>query len=122
MIPPIIRAMTTYEGWSNYPTWCVNLWLANDEGLYHEALDVVRTAIERPKLCMPTEAQQAVHDVADALKDWLETIGEADGLNPAEAGIASDLVTWAFNQVDWRELAESWIETCDELRKAGAEK
>ena len=24
---------TEYNGWTNYPTWAVNLWLCNDEGL-----------------------------------------------------------------------------------------
>ena len=27
----------TYQGWSNYETWNVALWLGNDEGLYHMA-------------------------------------------------------------------------------------
>ena len=27
----------TYNGWSNYETWNVALWLGNDQGLYHMA-------------------------------------------------------------------------------------
>jgi hypothetical protein len=30
---------TTYNGWRNWETWNVALWLGNDEGLYSLALD-----------------------------------------------------------------------------------
>ena len=29
----------SYNGWTNYETWNVSLWLQNDEGLYNLALE-----------------------------------------------------------------------------------
>lgn len=31
--------MDTYNGWKNYRTWNVALWLGNDEGLYRMAVE-----------------------------------------------------------------------------------
>jgi hypothetical protein len=90
---------TTYNGWSNYPTWCVDLWLSNDEPLYRQALALAEQA---------RDDDGNVHrsHVAEELKTWVR-----DELAPdLGASFASDLLGFALDQVDWHEIADAWIE------------
>ncbi len=102
-----------YNGWKNYPTWAVNLWLNNDEGTQEAALDVTRSAVwERG-----TGNASKRLAVADALKAWI-TDGIADeGHNPfqQEASVYTDLLGWAMDSVDWFETADAFIEMCEEI-------
>jgi hypothetical protein len=106
---------TTYNGWANYPTWCVNLWLANEEPLYRETLDLATTAVtvaptdESVADGIWTVEEAAKFRLADVLRDWV-----TDELAPdLGACFAADLLGWALGCVDWDELAESWVEQVD---------
>ncbi len=90
--------MSTYSGWNNYPTWCVNLWLGNDEDLYHETHAII-DGQHNP------DARAFRVNCADALKTWVR-----DELAPdLGASFAADLLGWALDHVDWFESADAWI-------------
>ncbi len=121
----------TYNGWTNYPTWAVNLWLSNDQGSNDATLEVVAYAYDAAAgndNCEPwtdshgtehapiwTVAQARRFTAADALKEW---IGEqADSLaNGSEPTMFVDLLGYALDAVNWDELAEGWIITLEEQR------
>lgn len=96
-----------YNGWKNYPTWNVNLWLSNDEGLYYETRERVTSAIAG-SFTMDDESPQTVSRsaVADALRDYV-----VDELAPdLGASFAADLLGYALDEVDWFEIADAWID------------
>jgi len=80
-----------YNGWANYETWNLHLWLSNDEGSQAMAAE----------LCQGVE----LHEAAGRLQDWAEEYVQGLGLAPS---FASDLLTAALSQVDWREVAAAF--------------
>jgi len=103
---------TTYNGWKNYPTWCVNLWLSNDENLCNEALDLARETLEsdHPTSSVWTVEESQRFNVADKFKQWVTN----DLAPDLGASFPSDLLGWAFDHVEWDEIASAWIENVGE--------
>ena len=62
---------TTYNGWANYETWNVSLWLGNDEGLYNMAREYRRHGYQA---------------LADSLKD-LGSYETPDGVAWTDSGL-----------------------------------
>lgn len=88
----------SYQGYSNYPTWAVCLWLDNDEALYHEAREIVA----RRRGWRGAGGWQRL--AGDDLESW---IGE---MAPKVEGLFADLLTHALGEVDWAEVAASRID------------
>ena len=103
---------TTHNGWANYPTWAVNLWLANDEPLYREAIERTRDVLDQEHPTSPywSVKESRRFNTADMLKDWV-----TDELAPdLGASFAADLLGYALALVDWHEIADAWIESVGE--------
>jgi hypothetical protein len=83
--------MTTYNGWCNYETWLVHLWLSNDQIVY----DALRAeALEADTL----------YDAKKLIEHWVENELE-QFLEGREAGMFVDLLRGALSEVNWYEIA-----------------
>ena len=79
----------TYNGWANYETWNVALWLNNDENLYFAMLDAIRNGART-----------------------YEDVREVMGLT----GETKDNVAWDDLALDVAELDAMIAETAEGLR------
>lgn len=101
-------SQTTYNGWSNYETWCVNLWLTNEEPSYRywreQAGECLRDAELRPEPHF-TPRERAGIALADRLREEVAP----DESFPAN-GLFGDLLRSALDSVNWPEVADSFLE------------
>ena len=101
------------NGWSNYETWAVHLWMTSEEGISAaldadaeeawEANDPEIDECER-RYNYPTfsRSDAARYTLADELKEQVEI---NDPLT--EASMYSDLLGSAIQNVNWNEIANS---------------
>lgn len=107
-----MTADKTYNGWTNYETWVVNLWMTNEEGSYNyyreRAEEVKKDNTEDDGSDDgKVDIEQATHDLADILKDEFE---EGASERIPQGTVWADLIGAALSEVDWREIAEHLLE------------
>lgn len=89
-----------YNGWKNYETWCISLWINNEEPMYKHW---------RARACeLRDEYEHKQGSARGALAKELLDDFEQD--KPEVEGFWGDLLTSAFQEVDWYEVAESLLE------------
>jgi hypothetical protein len=99
---------TRYNGWANYETWSVALIANNDEGTYNQRIELVQEWITAAG---ELGEDVKVYEVADAIKDWVESWPEIEAVNESDGGyLVKQLLDAALGEVDWFEIAEHWIE------------
>lgn len=89
-----------YNGWSNYETWVVKLWMDNDEGSY----DYWRENTEEAY----NDAEKRRQFARIALADRLEN--DHREAMPEVTGVFADLLGRAMGRVDWHEIADALLE------------
>ena len=86
-----------YNGWTNYETWNVNLWLGDDDTF--RELAVI----------------EDLYDATVSLKEYTEELAEMIAPDIFKASFVSDMFGAALSQVDWYDIANHYR---DELELA----
>ena len=80
-----------YNGWKNYQTWNVALWISNDEGLYSAAVEF---------------AEGFTEDHVSCYRDFIEEYWLEDQFTP-------DNVHWLDSRLDYGELDNFMVRLCE---------
>ena len=84
----------TYNGWSNYETWLVSLWLDNDQETYNK----IRNIIKR-------NGNISTYAVSKKIQDFVEKMVFTD-----KASLQQDLINSAIQEVNFPEIVQSMID------------
>jgi len=104
-----------YNGWTNYETWNVKLWMDNEEGSQSYYSDLAQEAYNDAEADGTfTREERATLDLSAKIKDeyesamfdWLEESGK-------QASVWADLLGAALGEVNWHEIAENMIDDVD---------
>ena len=95
-----------YNGWTNYETWAVKLWIDNEESSYHYWQDRAETAYReaRASSTFPRDERAAL-DLADTLRDEIR-----DGAPDLGASLYADLLGASLGDVNWYEIGKAMID------------
>ncbi len=94
-----------YNGWANYETWNVNLWIQNDEGLYGFVRDGLEELLDR---CGNDWENVSLTDLKDLVVDAF------GGYSPGYGGKATpDGVRLMDSAIDWDEISDALLELAE---------
>lgn len=82
------------NGWSNWETWNVKLWLDNEQGTYDDMRQLASIST------------LDTGELAEAIKDYCEELTQGD---EPPASMATDLLRGALSDVNWQEIAAAYV-------------
>jgi len=94
---------TEYQGWTNYETWNVNLWLVNGQSSLECWQDRARAMLETHR------TRKAVSVLAQLLEAHYDEEANC-WIGDRWDGCFIDLLRASLREVNWREIAEALIE------------
>lgn len=104
---------TPYNGWPNYETWCVKLWLDQSEDQdYSEQIFTIFAQEQGKHESFDDQEAMTTYLFGQELRQELE---EASGrAMPGDNGVFRDLLNAALQEVNWTRIADSIIVNYEE--------
>lgn len=95
----------TYNGWANYETWLVNLWMDNEQGSQEFFREEAKEIYDKETA---SEFFTRAECAATRFGDWLMEHHEDN--RPEMPGVYGDLLGGALSAVNWEEIARHHID------------
>lgn len=96
----------TYNGWTNPETWHTALVISNEQPLYSWALREAKRFVDR----VENEAGYGFKHARPELAGVFEQRFETDDFPEIESHLYRGLLTRGLNRVNWREIADSYLD------------
>lgn len=116
---------TRYNGWTNYETWAVKLWMDNEQGSYNYWNEAAQEAWNEAEDKSPNQfmdrADNARLILSERLKDEYD-LGSGHPVFKAAGGtVYADLLNAALSEVNWHEIADALLEDVDKAETVEVE-
>jgi len=95
-----------YNGWSNYETWCLNLWFTNEEGSCRYWQELAESACMDNVDDGKVDRDAAAYHLARLIEENCNDAVENTGIE----GYLADLLNSAVSEVDYDEVARHFID------------
>ena len=95
-----------YNGWTNYATWNIKLWIDNEQGSHEWWVEQAMTALD-----ITPEGYKHLSEATMVLEDVLETHYNEELMEgPLNPGWMMDCLQHTLAHVNWYEIAECYID------------
>lgn len=105
----------TYNGFTNYETWLVNLWMDNEQGSQEFFRETAKKIYDGPRNAYREHLTREA-DAGFTFADWLKAHHQEH--RPELPGVYGDLLGAALASVNWDEIARHYIDAVKEEQNA----